>query len=400
MLNIKRLKPFVLVISMLCFCVMGVLTIFFSRYENKVRVSRNLPQATKQSAVSFDLKTSLDHLRNSFEMSLDQYNYSTRNFSEKFREARLRSELFYRKLDSRSKRHFVCNNGLFLLIQVHSSPANFKSRQGIRLTWGNMERFIGHDHQDINRNYTLRSWKTVFLIGQSSDPRLNDLVLQEANIYKDIMIGSFKDTYRNLNMKMIFSLKWPLEQKCRVSYILKTDEDCYVNIWNLLHWLRSYHEANGSRPLYAGRVQTEMPVVRDTKSRYYVSEEDHPADIYKPYASGGGYVISASLLPALVNVSRTSPIFANEDALLGSLMYRIGIQWTDNQKFLPLIFCSHLNKYRFRDMHMCGLSRQIILHGIRGRLQLEMHFNSALYNHFPSLCSSHMNYEDMRDVCE
>lgn len=156
MINIKRLKPFVLVISMLCFCVMGVLTIFFSRYENKVRVSRNLPQATKQSAVGFDLKTSLDHLRNSFEMSLDQYNYSTRNFSEKFREARLRSELFYRKLDSRSKRHFVCNNGLFLLIQVHSSPANFKSRQGIRLTWGNMERFIGHDHQDINRNYTLR----------------------------------------------------------------------------------------------------------------------------------------------------------------------------------------------------------------------------------------------------
>lgn len=156
MLNIKRLKPFVLVISMLCFCVMGVLTIFFSRYENKVCVSRNLPQATKQSAVSFDLKTSLDHLRNSFEMSLDQYNYSTRNFSEKFREARLRSELFYRKLDSRSERHFVCNNGLFLLIQVHSSPANFKSRQGIRLTWGNMERFISHDHQDINRNYTLR----------------------------------------------------------------------------------------------------------------------------------------------------------------------------------------------------------------------------------------------------
>lgn len=156
MLNIKRLKPFVLVISMLCFCVVGVLTIFFSRYENKVRVSRNLPQATKQSAVSFDLKTSLDHLRNSFEMSLDQYNYSTRNFSEKFREACLRSELFYRKLDSRSKRHFVCNNGLFLLIQVHSSPANFKSRQGIRLTWGNMERFISHDHQDINRNYTLR----------------------------------------------------------------------------------------------------------------------------------------------------------------------------------------------------------------------------------------------------
>ncbi|XP_022782663.1 beta-1,3-galactosyltransferase 1-like [Stylophora pistillata] len=355
------------------------------------------------TAVRFDLKTNFEHLRKCFETSLDHYNNSTRNFSEKFRKARIRTKLSYRKLDSRRDYllgNFVCNNELFLLIQVHSSPENFKSRQAIRLTWGNMEHFIGGHYRDTNRNDTLRSWKTVFLIGQSSDPTLNYLVLQEANVYKDIMIGSFQDTYRNLNLKMIFSLKWPLEQKCPVSYILKTDEDCYVNVWNLFHWLRSYHEANGSRPLYAGRVQTEMPVVRDTESRYYVSVEDHPVDFYKPYISGGGYIISASLLPALVKVSRTSPIFANEDALLGSLMYRIGAQWTDNQKFLPLIFCSQMDKYRFRDMHMCSLSRQIILHGIRGWQQLEMHFNSALYNQFPSLWSSGINYEDMRDACE
>lgn len=69
-------------------------------------------------------------------------------------------------------------------------------------------------------------------------------------------------------MKMVFSLKWPLDQKCQASYILKTDEDCFVNVGNLLNWLKDYHIANGTHPLYAGRVQPYMEVVRDEESRY------------------------------------------------------------------------------------------------------------------------------------
>lgn len=245
-----------------------------------------------------------------------------------------------------------------------------------------------------------RSWKTVFLIGQNSNPKLNDLVHQEAKIYKDIVIGSFKDTYRNLYMKMVFSLKWPLDQKCQASYILKTDEDCFVNVGNLLNWLSNHHLANGTHPLYAGRVQLDMEVIRDKGSRYYVSEKDHPAEIFQPYVSGGGYVFSGSLLPSLAEVSQSSPLFPNEDALLGSLMYRLGVQPTDNNKFLPSIFCEIPDIDRFREANMCALSRQIVLHGVQDKHQLEMHFNSVLLNYFPSLCSLETNYENMRDYCK
>lgn len=245
-----------------------------------------------------------------------------------------------------------------------------------------------------------RSWKTVFLIGQSSNSKLNDLVHEEASIYKDIVIGSFKETYRNLYMKMVFSLKWPLGQKCQASYILKTDEDCFVNIGNLLNWLSNYHRANGTHPLYAGRVQPDMKVVRDKGSRYYVSEKDHPAEMFKPYVSGGGYVLSGILLPSLAKVSQRSPLFENEDALLGSLMHQLGVQPTDNNKFLPSIFCGISDIDRFREANMCALSRQIVLHGVKDKHQLEMHFNNALLNYFPSLCSLETNYEDMRDKCK
>ena len=228
-----------------------------------------------------------------------------------------------------------------------------------------------------------RPWKTVFLIGQSSNSKLNDLVQQEASIYKDIVIGSFKDTFRSLYMKMVFSL-WPLDLTCQASYILKTDEDCFVNVGNLLNWLGDYHLANGTRPLYAGRVQQYMEVIRDKGSRYYVSENDHPADIFQPYVSGGGYVFSGSLLSSLAEVSQRSPLFANEDALLGFLMYRIGVQPTDNNKFLPSIVCEIPDIDRFREKNMCALSRQIVLHGVQDKQQLEMHFSSFLVlNYFP-----------------
>ncbi|KAL9968133.1 hypothetical protein ACROYT_G026466 [Oculina patagonica] len=343
-------------------------------------------------------------LRQGFKRTLDEYEVSTRTLGKKFTDAVLKNASFNNlPLPGKiSKQHIVCNNELFLLIQVHSLPENFMSRQAIRLSWGSMDRFIGNLPEN---NATKRSYKTVFLIGQSSNPNLNHLVDQEASIYKDIVVGSFEDTYRNLYKKMIFSINWPLDQKCDATYIFKTDEDCFVNVGNLLNWLSNYHEINGTRALYAGRVQFVMPVIRDNTSRYYVSERDHPAEKFQPYVSGGGYVLSGFLLPLLAKVSKTSPLFANEDALLGSLLHRLGVQPTDNKKFLPSILCvfeltTAADMEKFQEANMCGLSRQIVLHGFREKRQLEMHFNSAILNYFPSFCSLRSNYKDMRDRCK
>ena len=195
---------------------------------------------------------------------------------------------------------------------------------------------------------------------------------------------------------------WPLEQNCNASYILKTDEDCFVNVGNLLNWLKNYHTVNGTRPIYAGRVQDRMPVIRDKNNRYYLSEQEFPEPMFYPYVSGGGYVFSGSLLPLLSKVSKSSPLFPNEDALLGSLMRRVGVKPTDNTKFLPLVYCAHANK--IREVNMCSLSRQIIVHGVREKQQLKMHFNSALFNYYlPSFCSGlqgNGNYAEIRDKCE
>ncbi|KAJ7389974.1 galactosyltransferase [Desmophyllum pertusum] len=385
---VKRFKPFVVLLSLFILSVLYTLNSFFADYENNV-VMLNLfrPKLTENNDADVDLNKQLLLLRKGFKKSLDQYEASRKNFGKKFHDAVKNAS--FNNLESNGdilKQHIVCNDDL--LFPSNSSP--FQSRKF---------------HESTSNQADMgKSWKTVFLIGHSSNPKINHLVDQEASIYKDVVIGSFEDTYRNLYMKMIFSINWPLDQKCHASYILKTDEDCFVNIGNLLNWLSSYHEAlNGTRSLYAGRVQIGMEVIRDKRSRYYVSKKDHPADTFHPYVSGGGYVLSGNLLPLLAEVSQRSPVFPNEDALLGSLMHRLGVKPTDNRKFLPIIYCPFYGldseSDRFREAHMCGLSRQIILHDIRDKRQLKMHFNSALLNYFSTFCSLQINYEEMRDHC-
>ena len=257
----------------------------------------------------------------------------------------------------------------------------------------------GSSHLSLIYLFISRSWKTVFLVGRSSDPKTNYLVTREAAIHKDIVMGKFNDTFRNLYKKMILSISWPLEEKCSASYILKTDEDCFVNIRNLLNLLDRYHVTNGTQPIYVGRRQDDMPVIRDIEDRYYVSEKEFSEPYFYPYVSGGGYVFSGNLLPLLVNVSKTAPLFPNEDALLGSLMHRIGVEPIDHVKFIPFIFCEGNSQDELIEAQMCALSRQIIVHGVEGQQQLKIHFYNALLNSLPSLCSLQDRYENIRDKC-
>lgn len=232
---------------------------------------------------------------------------------------------------------------------------------------------------------SFRSWKTVFLVGKTNSSKLNNLLRQEAQVYKDIVIGDFLDTYRNLSLKTLLGLQWT-SHHCKPKYILKTDDDCYVNVLSLVQWLQEYHVTNGSRPLYAGNIQRDMEVVRDKTNRYYVSVMDINRHKYPPYASGGGYVFSASLLPRLLSASQEVPIIPVEDACFGLYMQHIGIKPLHNSKILPYVFCDGA-KTSLNERPICHLRDPLVLHGIRDILQIQTHYNVLLMTFLPTICS-------------
>ena len=56
-------------------------------------------------------------------------------------------------------------------------------------------------------------------------------------VYKDILRLDYQDTYENLTNKTVLTLRW-IAEKCEPKYVLKTDDDCFVNILVLSTWLQ------------------------------------------------------------------------------------------------------------------------------------------------------------------
>lgn len=87
--------------------------------------------------------------------------------------------------------HHVCNKTHpFLVVMVHSAPANFHKRSVIRETWGQQSLLA----------------TTLFLIGMSD--RYGHSLYEENRLYSDIIQGNFFDHYRNMTYKHVMALKW------------------------------------------------------------------------------------------------------------------------------------------------------------------------------------------------
>ena len=86
--------------------------------------------------------------------------------------------------------HRICgSDSIFLLVYVHSAPGNFKRRLSLRETWARRSMF--------------RDMRLVFMMGTVSDAKINEHLLLENGLYKDIVSEDFVDSYKNLTYKGI-----------------------------------------------------------------------------------------------------------------------------------------------------------------------------------------------------
>ena len=104
----------------------------------------------------------------------------------------------------------------YLVIFVTSALTNFIQRQTIRQTWaaGNFKEQVA----------------IYFLVGFST----NDQLKEEINLHNDLIVTNYTDTYKNLTYKSIEFLKFVNKNCKRARYVLKTDDDVYVNVNKLL----------------------------------------------------------------------------------------------------------------------------------------------------------------------
>ena len=209
----------------------------------------------------------------------------------------------------------ICQDQMpFLMILVPSLPHQQYNRQIIRETWGQFSR-----NNTVNSLFRSKIIKLAFLLGRWTDNKTKHDVLKEKKEFGDIIVGDFEDSYKNLTRKILFGLKWMSIYCGEADFILKVDEDIYINIPKLVDTL-TRHPANMTGSIY-GHLYTGGRVERH--GRWAVSREEFPLLNYPPYMSGNAYVISGATAPKLLYTSKYLPYLPIEDAFITGVLPRV-----------------------------------------------------------------------------
>ncbi|XP_078581259.1 beta-1,3-galactosyltransferase 1-like [Branchiostoma floridae x Branchiostoma japonicum] len=212
------------------------------------------------------------------------------------------------------------NENVFLLIVVTTSPANFDERQAIRDTWGN----------ESNVNGVII--KTVFAVGMVDNSTVQEGLEKEHGVHQDIIQENFLDSYRNLTLKAVMVWKWAFQYCSQASYVMKTDDDAFVNVHKLVNHLGQL-SANASRRFVTGRVYINTEPIRDHASKWFVTKEEYPRDTYPSYPCGCAYVISNDLTKLLFETSLVTEYLFIEDVYLGICLEKLGVNVVNSDKF-------------------------------------------------------------------
>ncbi|XP_046378855.2 beta-1,3-galactosyltransferase 5-like [Haliotis rufescens] len=199
---------------------------------------------------------------------------------------------------------------VWMVIGVISRASNFHQRHAIRHTWGSVVR------RTPARNVCL-----IFLVGLCH-PSVQVLLEAEHKQYGDVVQVNADDTYQNLVWKSVALLKWTAEFCTSFSFLLKIDDDVFVNLEQLFNTLDMFE----SVPRFImGQINRRSQPKRRSMSKYYVSRNDYPDDFYPTYVAGAAYVISGLLTRDLLEVIPNSPLVHVEDIFInGICAQRVG----------------------------------------------------------------------------
>lgn len=319
------------------------------------------------------------------------------------------SQLFTSSLLTFDKREIIDDKNYFLVILVLTSPTNFERRNAMRETWlslrprevienyeiivpinltdsveiqrKNLENFKKFLNVKNSKNLKLLNYKikTFFAVGSLElDYKIKREIESENQVYHDLLVlDDLKDSYANLTLKLIKSIKKINEILPNFKYLLKVDDDTYVKLDYLAMDLINYEKSVGN--LNFGRNFENYENLNNFKnsknfensknyqnsenfknSKNYQNSENEDfdkishkiphnlywgyfngrtniktsgpwqessynlCDHYLPYALGGGYLISKNLTKFIAQFSDQLSIYKSEDVSMGTWLSPFG----------------------------------------------------------------------------
>ena len=247
--------------------------------------------------------------------------YFSDPFSTSF--VNMRSHEFHDVINPRDK---VCErDDVFLVIYIHSAPDHFSRRTTIRKSWGDVSYY----------NVTVRR---VFILGlpspstpgTSGDDVIQDRIGTEAVEHGDIVQMDFVDSYYNLTYKAVSALKWISRYCSRTRFVMKADDDAFVNLFTVLNnltsivvkqsdktqpgWAYADDANSSSRGLLLCNLWSREAVARTGK--WKLSESVWSIRTWPDFCQGIAFVMSIDVVLAMHNASYHVPFLWLDDVYI------------------------------------------------------------------------------------
>ncbi len=237
----------------------------------------------------------------------------------------------------------------YLVIGVCSAVHRVHFRSAIRDTWGGG---VVHQHSRFGV-------RILFFVGVPEDAHVQyqDAIRNESRDFGDIVQINRVDNTKNLSFKTLAFLQW-VETFCKnAKFVMKTDDDIFVNFRDLFNTLSDLAEENRPKVMMGHLIQGARPIA-DRNDPWY-----HPAErlnhrTYPDYLSGSAYLFPRSLVPQLLSSAQRTPVFWLEDIYITGMLARAArASLVHNARFLYL--------KPEKPYNLCRVSRHVlVLHGV------------------------------------
>ncbi|CAI9729646.1 beta-1,3-galactosyltransferase 1-like [Octopus vulgaris] len=188
--------------------------------------------------------------------------------------------------------------------------------------------------------------KHLFLFGKPNNSTIESLIQKESEMYHDILLEDFKESYVNVSIKAIMAWKYSVEFCANAEYVAVMNDEAFIDLNRIVSWLGHDLSKGKYEDHFAlcYRIGDSPALHKHIKQFTYLDEEIlYRGDFYPPYCHGFGYIAPINVINKLYLAALQNAYYMPTDVWIGVLAEMLNINIINHEH--QYIFTGVLKHY-------------------------------------------------------